>query len=346
MQDMLKYGDLATKIRVMKGRMLTEDDYDNMMKKTSVRDVALYLKNQTYYNKDLDELDENDVHRGRLEVLLYRSAVRDALKIAKHLNGKEKKIYRYIYRKQEVEDIKKMLRTLAMGRELTSLDRATLFVSRYSKIDFNVSLEAKNINQLVESLRKTNFYPLLNPLIDKNGKINIFTAEMLLDEYYYQKSMKQVRKMASEKDKELLEEMFGLEIDFKNIFWILRAKKFYKLPKEMIHRYIIPFFYKVRKEVLDTMIDTNDLDHLYKLIAETFYARTIDFSQDKVEYQFLTYMQKIQQRRMRNESFSIAPIIGYMYLKELEVLNITNIIEGIRYGLQQDEIESFLAGVK
>lgn len=346
MQEIYKYGDLSTKIRVMKGRMLTINDYKSMMLKRSVKEVALYLKNNTYYKKDLVELDENDVHRGRLEVLLYRSVVRDALKIAKHLNGNEKKIYRYIYRKLEVEDIKKMLRTLQMGRELSSLDRATLFVSRYSNIDFNVSLAATTIPELVRSLETSNFYRILNPLVDRDGNIDNFTAEMVLDDYYYQKSIKQIRKMASGKDKELLEEMFGLEIDFKNIFWILRAKKFYNLSREMIHRYIIPYFYKVRMDIIDQMIDATDIERLYKLIDKTYYAKIIDFRQEKVEYQFLRHMHKIQQRSMRNEAYSIAPIIGYMYLKELEVQNITNIVEGIRYDLDQGSINSYLAGVR
>ncbi len=177
MQSLLKYCDLSTKIRVMKGRMLTIDDYNNMMLKRNVKEVALYLKNNTYYKNDLIDLDENDVHRGKLEVLLYRAVVRDALKIAKHLTGNEKKIYRYIYRKLEVEDIKKMLRTLQMGESLTVLDKATLFVSRYSKINFNKSLEAHSISELVDSLSSSNFYGILKPLITKDGEIDNFTAD-------------------------------------------------------------------------------------------------------------------------------------------------------------------------
>jgi len=48
---------------------------------------------------------------------------------------------------------------------------------------------------------------------------------------------------------------------------------------------------------------------------------------------------------MRNEAYSISPIIGYMYLKELEVQNITNIVEGIRYDLGDQDIHKYLAGV-
>lgn len=345
MLGMFKYGDLSTKIRGMKGKMLSSYDYEQMMLKRNVNEVALYLKNNTYYKDALSNLTNNDVHRGQLEVLLYRAVVTDALKIAKHLTGAEKKIYRYIYRKLETEDVKKMLRTLQMGQKLSELDRSTLFVSRYSKIDFNLSLEATTITALVESLKGTNFYPILRPLINEKGGMDIFTAEMVLDLYYYQKTAKQVKKMATGKDKELLENLFGLEADFKNIFWIFRARKYYNLSKEMIHRYMIPYNYKLNNEVLNEMIEAMDMNGILKLIDQTYYGKIIDFREDKVELQFLSYMHKIQQRSMRTEPFSIAPIIGYMYLKELEVLNITNIVEGIRYGVEPDKIHEYLAGV-
>jgi len=346
MLGMFKYGDLSTKIRGMKGKMLSSDDYEQMMLKRNVNEVALYLKNNTYYKDALVNITNSTVHRGQLEVLLYRAVVTDALKIAKHLTGNEKKIYRYIYRKLETEDVKKMLRTLQMGRALSELDRSTLFVSRYSIIDFDISLEATTITALVKSLEGTSFHRILSPLINENGGMDIFTAEMVLDLYYYQKTAKQVKKMTTGKDRELLQELFGLEADFKNIFWILRAKNFYNLSKEMVQRYTIPFHYKIHKDVLYEMIEAPDMETAYKLVDQTYYGKIIDFRQEKVELQFLSYMHKVQQRSMRTEPFTIAPIIGYMYLKELEVLNITNIVEGIRYNVEPDKIHEYLAGVK
>jgi len=346
MLGIFKYADLSTKIRAMKGKMLTSNDYEQMMLKTNVNEVATYLKNSTNYKDALENLTDNGAHRGQLEVLLYRAVVTDALKIAKHLEGQEKKIYRYIYRKLETEDVKKMLRTLQMGQELSELDRSTLFVSHYSKIDFNKSLKAINIGHLIETLKDTYFYPILKQLVDDKGKIDIFKAEMLLDLSYYQKMEKQVKKMPKGKDRDVMRELFGLEADFKNLFWIFRAKKYYSLTKEMIYRYMIPFRYKLTKETLNEMIEAIDMEQVVKLIDKTFYGKIVDFELERVELQFLSYMHKVQERSMRNEPFTIAPIIGYMYLKEIEVLNITNIVEGIRYDVEPEKIHEYLAGIQ
>jgi len=342
---MIKYVDLSTKIRGMKGKMLTQEDFSLMMDKKSVKDVALYLKDSTYYKEALEDMNADEIHRGRLEVLLYRAVVKDALKIAKHLTGKEKKIYRYVYRKLEIEDIKKMLRTLSMNQPLSSLDRSTMFVSRYSKIDFNDSLEAKDIPALIETFKDTNFYVILKPLLTSTGDLDLFTAEMSLDMYYYNRTAKQMKKIAAEGDREILEDMFGREADFKNLYWIYRAMKHYGIPKEMIRRYIIPFHYKVKENTLNELLEAKNVDALIGMINKTYYGKYIDFSLETVEIQYLNHMHKIQEKSMRMEPFSIAPIIGYMFLKEMEVHNITNIVEGIRYSIQPDAIRQYLVSV-
>ena len=346
MIGLFKYGDLSTKIRAMKGKMLTHEDYEQMMLKPNVKEVALYLKNNTYYKEALEDLNENDIHRGKLEVMLYRSVVSDALKIAKHLSGIEKRIYRYVYRKLEIEDLKKMLRTLATGKSLETLDRASLFVSHYSRIDFDKSLAAKTVNELIETLEGTNFYGLLKPLVSKSGEIDTFAAEMILDLYYFQKTSKQVKKVKSRKDQLLLKQLLGLEADFKNIFWIYRAKKYYRLNKEMIYRYLIPHTYKLNQKTLTEMIDAPTIDAFVERVEKTYYGHIIDFTHERVELQSMSFIYELQERSMRQNPFSIAPIIGYMYLKETEVLNITNIVEGIRYNIGRDNIKGYLAGVE
>lgn len=341
-----KYVDLSTKIRVMKGQMLTEEDYTQMMQKKDVREVALYLKNETYYKDYLDELDVNDVHRGRLEILLYRAIVRDGLKIAKHLTGAERRFYRYVFRKLEVEDIKKMLRTLQSGHRLEDIDRSTLFISRYSRIDFNKSLAARDMKELVDSLKDTNFYHVLKPFVRENGPIDMFGCEMVLDAYYFQQSRKKFRNIAKGKNLDVLNDFFGLEADFKNIFWIFRAKKSYHLSREIMFRYLIPYYHKVTKEILTEMIDAPDMKQLIAIINRTFYGKIIDFTQNRIELQFLSYMKKEQERLIRLEPFTVAPVVAYIYLKELEVHNITNIVEGVRYRASKEEIEGYLTDIR
>lgn len=345
MSGLLNYASQSAKIHAMKSRLLTEDDFAQLVNMQNVTDITAYLVNNTVYKEVLGPINLSDVHRGQVEVLLYHSVIADSIRIEKHLGGNNKKVFRFFYRRHEIEDVKKMLRTLQMGKPLSELDQSTLFISKYSRINFTESLAAKSINGLVESLKNTNFYGILKPLVQADNKIDIFAAEMALDLYYYQRTSKQINDMGLGKDKLLLREMFGLDQDFKNIMWVYRARKFYNLSREMMIRYIVPNFYKLKLEDLTLMIDASTDEDFLKIIGKTYYGKVVDFSAPYIEVQFLNFMYQRQRYMMRTNEFTIAPVVGYIYIKELEIQNIVNIIEGIRYKIDSDTIANYLVGV-
>lgn len=338
-----KYSHLTAKIRAMLGKMLTVDDFEHMMHLNSVTDVAGYLKKNTYYHTYFENIDDNEIHRGELEVLLYRALITDALKIAKFLKGNEKTIYRFVYRKQEIEDLKKMLRALETGKELSSLNRKALFVSRYSKIDFNVSLRATNVRELVETLKDTNFYPILKPLLINDHKIDLFAAEQSLDLYYYRQLRAQIDKITSGQDTRIMNMAYGLDVDYRNMMWIYRAKKFYKVQKELIYTYLIPDGYRLKRDMLVDMVEATTAEEVVSMLKHGPYGDIIDFDLDHWGNSFYAYYGYKQRMNMRLLPGTIAPIVGYIFIKEIEVLNLTTVIEGIRYKVEPDEIKEYLS---
>lgn len=345
MSNMYKYTHLTTKIRAMMGKMLTEEDFKNILNMQSVTEIAQYLKNSTYYRQHFEDIRESDIHRGQLEVLLYRALLTDALKIARYLKGNEKAIYRFVYREQEIEDIKKMLRTLQTGGDLEGINQRTLFVSRYSRIDFRVSLKSKTIKELIDSLKGTNFYAILKPLVISETKINLFAAEMALDLYYYKQLNSQISKLITGKDAQILKMIFGSDADFRNMMWIYRAKKYYNLRKEIIYSYIIPNGYKLKKNKIIELVESETAEEVLGLLKKSYYKKMIDFDCGHWGNSFYKYYGIKQRKDMRLLSFSIAPIIGYIIIKQVEIRNITTIIEGVRYKIGKDDVETYLSQI-
>lgn len=344
MLNILKYSHLSAKISGMKGKMLTENDYLAMMSKKNVSEVASYLKNETYYADAFQTLNDKDVHRDYLEVMLVRAEISDALRIAKYLRGDDKKIYRYVYRKQEIEDLKNMLRTLQMGRSLSEIDRKTLFISKYSKIDFNESLKAKTIVELIDTVRGTKFYGILKPLILEENKIDLFSAEMSLDMYYFDRLLLQLKATKSDQEREIFKTLIGAQADIKNILWIYRGKKYYDINKELLYRYLIPLSYKLRKDDLAKMLEAKDEDEVTEWVLETKYKNILGKWPRHWEHDFFKYLAKVESKIVRRFPHSLAPVVGYIILKELEISNIIAIIEGIRYQVASEDIRSQLIG--
>ena len=62
----------VAKIRAMYGNRLKQADYDELVNKSSVAEIAEYLKKNTHYGKMLSSIDTVNIHRGFLEDLLKR----------------------------------------------------------------------------------------------------------------------------------------------------------------------------------------------------------------------------------------------------------------------------------
>ena len=65
---------VLTKARSKFGKRLTEKDYSNLLACQNVTEVMSYLKSNTHYSAALRDINEREVHRGRLEVLLDMSS--------------------------------------------------------------------------------------------------------------------------------------------------------------------------------------------------------------------------------------------------------------------------------
>lgn len=343
MFGVLKYSHLSAKLGAMRGNMLTNDDYEQMMRKISVSEIAAYLKDNTYYRDVFLQIQNPDIHRGFLEMTLYRAQMMDALKIARYLKGSDKLVYRYVYRKMEIEDLKRMMRTLQQGHSLETINYDTFFISKYSKIDFDEALRSKNLGELISSLKGTNFYRILSPLLISDMEIDLYGAEMALDMYYYSKLSDHIKKSAKGKTKEMEFKLFGVDADLKNILWIYRVKRFYRLPKEMIYGYLVPMSHRLKTSQVMKMIEAKDEAEVVAVIAETFYGNILGSKPEEWELKALNYVAHVHRTTKTQNPYSMAPIIGYMLMKDIEIGNIIKIVEGVRYKVSTEIISSMLA---
>lgn len=342
MFNLFTYSHLTAKINAMRGKMLTLDDYAALINSSSVTDFVLYLKERTYYSAAFEELRDVEIHRGFVEVLLYRSEMMDAVKIGRYLKGQERILFRYVYRRQEIEDLKKMLRILQTGKPLDTLNRNELFISKYNRIEFDEALNSHTVEELVDSLKGTNFYNLLHPLLIGENRIDLFSAEVTLDMYYYQKLMEQLKKSMGGSNKEIVRRIFGMDADIRNILWIYRTKKYYNVSKELIYRYLIPMAYKLSKTDTMRLVESPTVEEFLEQLQSTYYGDIVDTEPIHWETNLMRRLFKLQSKTMREFPYSVAPIVGYITLKQIEINNIITILEGVRYKTDPEEIRLHL----
>lgn len=341
-----KYSYLNAKIKAKTGKMLTAKDYKELMSKKTVSEAASYLKNKTYYSKVLKDMDENNIHRGVLETALKKDQCRRALKLMRLIKGKESNFLRYNLLRYEIEDIKMMIRVLHRHENLEEIE-SSLFTLEKCNINLDKLLSSKSIEDFINNLQGTVYYDILYPLVESDSNINMFTIETALDLYYYQWVIHAKNKYLTGDDKKIITMAVGEEIDILNMFWIYRIKKYYHMDKELIYRYLIPGSYRIKKDMYQKMIETDGIEELLNIYKNTHYSKIFDEDKD-INYgdSYWLHVMKMHEILIKTKPYSIASIISYLHLKEIEIKVITTIIEGIRYGLPPDKVESYISYLK
>ena len=71
----VEYSAIAAKLKAMYSKFLTRDDYEQLLERKSVNDICSYLKSTPGYGEVLEQVNERDIHRGQMEILLEQEMV-------------------------------------------------------------------------------------------------------------------------------------------------------------------------------------------------------------------------------------------------------------------------------
>ena len=117
---------VATKAKAMYGKRLRKEDYQELLRKRSVNEVAAYLKNETAYSDILDGVRENAIHRSQLEHLLKKDLYLKSQRLANFAGVGHRQFYDYLIRLAEIDQILNCIHALeGIDREgyLASISR-------------------------------------------------------------------------------------------------------------------------------------------------------------------------------------------------------------------------------
>ncbi len=343
--SLFTYGALAAKTRASYGKLLTREDYEELIEKSSVAEVAGYLKTSVGYSDVLSNVDEHVIHRGQLENIIKTDIMKEYAKFLKFTSGNARKFLQSTYKKYEIESLKIIFRRLETVGSVMSAEGFLLFLKDNASVDFHSLLKSRDSMEFIGNLKGTEYYDLLKPFASDAAGINLFNLEMILDLHYFKYLKKRMKKYLRGNDRNPLEESFGKKTDVLNLLWIYRCKKYYDMPKEIIMSYILPYNAGIRKETLRRLIETDGLDEFSEVVLNTKYREIFKRDIDEFfEINFAEYMYNVHMTLFRRYPLTVSSAVDYIHMKEYELSNIISVIEGIRYGLRPEKIKKFIVG--
>lgn len=341
-----KANAIAAKVSSLHGQQLKEEDYEELLSRHSVPEIAAYLKNETHYRDALRDVRENNVHRGQLEDLLRKDVFREVVKLYRYADRKEAAYYRLYIEENEIRVILETIRMMISAHFDDVIIQLPLFLKEYASYDIMRIGAVRCFDDLLDVLARTPYAALLTPLRQLKGKeseISYTACEHVLMKHFYSRVMSTIDNIAKGTLRSELHELHGTDIELKNMEVIYRLKHYYHAQGSVIRDTLYPFSCHVRSGQLEEMIAAQDEGTLLQLIRSTWYH--LDIPQE-AEVDIGWYMDAFRYRTAKRKLYysQQAPVVfgAYIVLQRNELANLTRIIEGIRYQLPAERIKAML----
>ncbi|MDK2801882.1 MAG: V-type ATPase subunit [Oscillospiraceae bacterium] len=340
---MIKFSDNAiyTKIKSIHSNRLKTSDYNSLLEKSSVSEVALYLKENTSYKLILENEDCNNIHRTQLESILTRDLFNKYSKIYKYNKLDKHSFFYNIIIRAEIDQILKSImhfNTLSMDKFIINLPEYLINHASFNLINI---AKVKNFDDYIKVFKHSIYLPLiLKCSPDSNGIIDYTHAEIIFQNFLYTYTEKIIEKQFIGKTGKILINLLSLEIELINLSRIHRLKTIFKKPDDFIFSQLIitdNFSIKKIQKILHCNSAFDYIDKYKKNIPEHISKDTDNL---EVYVDFIKYIKNIKNMQFSNKPATI--FYSFFILSEIQVKNIIHIIEGIRYKADKNYIKNII----
>lgn len=346
MDNLMSYSGIVTKVRAMQAKLLSDEDFEAIASLTSVPEAISFLKEKPAYAEFMNQMDISLYHRRHVEKVLYQSLYDDYTRLFRFAGMEQKKFLKLYLKRYEVNLINYCLRIVFNHYDKPfDLDYKKDFFDKYSQISIDKLITSKNINELVDNLKDTEYYAPLKRLRDSEAA-TLFDYDLALDLYYFSTMWRKRKRILKTKELELFTRDCGTSIDLLNIQWIYRAKKYYHMVAPDIYSLTIPIHYRLSIDEFKSLVEAPTIEEFVRQMETTYYARKYHFDDAKtLDQMYKECLMHLYIADRRKNPYSIAAINTYLFLKEQEIYKLTTALECIRYGLSSRETLGYLGGV-
>lgn len=336
---------ILTKARAMYGKRLTPENYKELLNRHSVSEIAAYLRTETAYANTLAGIQESLIHRGQLENLIRRDTLRKYVRLSRYENSPDKGFYRYFIIDLEIDQILTCLRLMNSGLTESYIETLPGYLMDYLSFDVIQLARSRSFDDILETLAKTDYYDLLLPLRPASGeRPDLFVCEFALRQFFYDKTFALIDKHFSGEQKKQLREIFTMQIELGNISSIYRLKRYFNADPQVIESRVLKTHDDRIDRRMKALIAAKTPEDMLAILNRSH--RHNVYSQDgrfsSIEYANKRRRYDINRRYV---SYSIYPAVvfaSYLILSQIEIENITSIIEGVRYKLPESDIARLL----
>ncbi|MCI8443162.1 MAG: V-type ATPase subunit [Provencibacterium sp.] len=344
MLESLSSTAILTKVKAMSGHMLTNEDYEQLMHRDSVAACAAYLKSQTSYAQVLQDVQETQIHRGTLEALLQKTLFEQFVRLQRYA-GKNNRFFRDSYvARLEIRCISVCIRLLNSGSPEEFIRTIPGYILPYLTLDISALSSARDYRSLLEALRRTPYYRVLEPFYPKNGEnAPLPLLEHALYSYYYRYVCQLIERQFHSSTKKELLNIFTIQAQLQDIGAVFRLKSFFGSSKEEIRQLLLNIEGPLPRRLMRAILDAPNGDEVISLLAASRYGRYFDEAHFiYIENSTGAIRHNLARRYLTFSQNPATAFAAFIVLREIEIENLMAIIEGARYQLPPSKLRPLL----
>lgn len=340
MNPYMAYDAVNTKIVTKKRLIFDESKLEKILDCTTVDQVKEFLKSRYNLKEIIDDAKSHDLHRDDLETLLYRYEVFEIERILHYFSGPYREFLQTFLMKYEIFDLVLILRKIAKDEENNGLEKHFAHSDNYSDLPYGKLTASKTVAQFIENLRGTGYYSSLKTVTDSDVVKRGFHIEMKLQVLFYKTLVNRAEKLMAPDRKAALE-LIGMKIDFLNVQWIYRAKKYYDISPEQVLIYSLQNGRKLGFSRLRKICYSKTAEDMQLLCNKYLkYKVFTSGSELEIERNIDNYIYRYVKDREYKGTIGIALL--YIFMFDIIVKDLVTVTEGIRYKLPRENLKEYL----
>lgn len=337
---------IITKSKAIYSSTLKEKELNALSEKKTLAEFVGTLKTFPQFAETLSNIPEQLIRRSQLEDILKKISYQQILKIIKYAEGPHQAFYFTNIISLEINYLLKLFLYFISQEQdkVRPIDDIPSFVQRHSTLPFRDIALAKDLNSLMHCLLSTRYQSIITPFLNDTPETLRYTElEHALYVYEYEIRFSQIQHDYHGKEKKNLTMMYQTKLDLENLAKIYRLKKFYQADANTIQSVLFLKYSNIKKAFWDEILQIKDPEAVLTHFHHSAFAKIkdqdeyvfIEFDIDKIKYNLA--------KRFLYFSTSAAEVFAaFTILEEIEQINLTNIIEGIRYNLDSGKIKRML----
>ena len=283
------------------------------------------------------------------ERLLLEQEVEWHSELLKDVRGAERELVAHFLEKYEIENLKTVLRIREGKRDLGEMNYM-IRKDLPNQLPYQAIAEAASLEDALSLFAGTPFLSAAHVYLDDyEDRQTLFPIEIGLEIDYYKRLQERVECLGK-RDRRIARELVGLEIDQKNISWLIRLKFYYDVPVGELFDYNIPGGARISRDRLRQAFKAETMRGVLQAALEQSYSRIADFliKEEQLSKLYLleiilwNYLIVEARRALGGFPFTIGTILSYLVLKRTEIRNIITILNGKVYKMSRGEIDSHL----